>query len=96
MDDFIKSVQSAEEAIALQKEMVDCLQKGGFRLTKWICNNERVVEAIEEGSKSSAKSKSFDAEPQTSAILGLQWNVESDTLEVCRGSDRDVRGEITQ
>ena len=41
--------------------------------------------SIDQGDKSPSSSKTFEAEPTSSSILGLQWNVEADNLEDCRG-----------
>ena len=34
--------------------------------------------------------KTFEAEPQSSSILGLNWNVDTDSLIVCRGTEQEV------
>jgi hypothetical protein len=41
-DDLMKSVNGAERAIVLAKQLRELLQKGGFRLTKWLSNNREV------------------------------------------------------
>ena len=40
--------------------------------------------------------KTFEAEPQSSSILGLNWNVNTDSPIVCRGTDQEVPAKITQ
>ena len=40
--------------------------------------------------------KTFEAEPHTFSLLGLQWKVEADELEVYRGADKLVPVKITQ
>ena len=72
------------------------LQKGGFNLLKWICNNEVVTRSIPGKDRTEAKSKTFEAKLHTSSILGMQWNVANDTLEVCRGADKEVPNNIIQ
>ncbi len=49
------------------------------------------MEPLKEETKYSAESNSFHAELQSLATLRLLWNVDSDTLDVCRGSDCEVR-----
>ena len=41
-------------------------------------------------------SKTFEVEPLAPSISRLQWNVESDSLEICRGTGNEVRPKITQ
>ena len=43
MDDCLKSVDSAEEAIRMSDELSQLLKKGGFNLTKWLNNNDWVI-----------------------------------------------------
>ena len=85
MDDFVNSVPSAEQAIEIYKLLRAMLAKGGFHLTKWISNCEQTMTSIDQDDKSPASSKTFQAEPTFPSILGLQWNVDADNLEVCRG-----------
>ena len=40
--------------------------------------------------------KTFEAEPQSSSILRLNWNVDTDSLIVCRGTEQEVPAKITQ
>ena len=65
-------------------------------MLKWICNNEVVTRSFPGQDRSEAKSKTFEAELHTSALLGMQWNVYNDTLEVCRGADKEVPNKTTQ
>ena len=88
MDDFVKSVPSAEQAIEIYKLLRAMLAKGGFQLTKCISNCEQTMTSIDQDDKSPASSKTFEAEPTSPSILGLQWNVDAGNLEVCRGRRR--------
>ena len=96
MDDFVKSVASREEAVEVYKCLRQSLANRGFQLTKWICNSEKVMEEIPSEDRSDALSKTFEAEPLAPSILGLQWDVESDSLEICRGTGKEVPVKITQ
>ena len=40
--------------------------------------------------------KTFEAEPQSSSILELNWNVDTDSHIVCRGTEEEVTAKITQ
>ena len=51
---------------------------------------------IDQEDKSPSSSKTFEAEPTSPSILGLQWNVDGDNLEVCRGMKKEIPVKITQ
>ena len=96
MDDFVKSVPSAEQAIEICKLLRAMLAKGGFQFTKWVSNCEQTLTSIDQADKSPSSSKTFEAEPTSSSILGLQWNVDADNLEVSRGMQKEIPVKITQ
>ena len=96
MDDFVTSVASEEEAVDKYKNLRKSLADHGFQLTKWICNSEKLMEEIPSEDRSVWQSKTFEAEPLAPSILGLQWNVESDGLEIRRGTGKDVPAKVTQ
>ena len=43
-----------------------------------------------------ALNKTLEAEPLAPSILGLQWNVKSDSLEICSGTGKEVPAKVTQ
>ena len=96
MDEFVKSVGSQEEAVDVCRILRKSLADRGFQLTKRICNSEKVMEEIFPEDRSVALSKTFEVEPLASSILGLRWNVESDSLEMCRSTEKEVPAKITQ
>ena len=96
MDDFVKSVASVEEAVGMYKSLRKSSADGGFQLTKWICNSEKVMDRISPEDRSGALSKTLEAEPLAPSILGLQWNVKSDSLEICRRMGKEVPVKVTQ
>ena len=96
MDDFLKSVRTPQEATQIYQKFRDVLSKGGFKLTKWITSDEKVKSQISETDRSTKVVKTFEAEPQLSSILGLNWNVDTDSLIVCRGTEQEVPAKITQ
>ena len=97
MDDFIKSVETPEEAIVFN-QLQHLLLRNGFELKKAISNNDAVTEAIPEDLKSISKTKQVEVEPNTegSSVLGLQWTVIDDSLQVCRGTNKEAETRITQ
>ena len=96
MDDFVKSVPSAEQAIEIYNMLRAMLARGGFHLTKWISDCEQTMTSIDQADKSSSSSKTFEAEATSPSTLGMQWNVDADNLEVCRGMQKEIPLKITQ
>ena len=96
MDDFVKSVPDAEQAIEIYNTLRATLARGGFHLTKWISNCEQTMTSIDQADKSPSSSKTFEAEPTSPSILVLQWNVDADNLEVCRGMQKEIPVKVTQ
>ena len=74
MDDLLVSCKIEQELMGIKDGLSSVLQRGGFNLTKWV-NNVRPQEEV-------AKE---DTEPRQVIVLGIQWNVEVDKLQLCRG-----------
>ena len=98
MDDFIKLVETPEEEINVCKQLQTLLSKHGFELKKWITNNDVVTNAILENLRSISDTKKVEVEPikEKSSVLGLQWTIIDDSLQVCRGTSKEVETSITQ
>ena len=82
MDDLLKSVESEEFAIDLIKRVKKMYTTGRFNLTKFICNSKNVLMSIldihrREGVKETDLVKE---ELPTERALGVNWNVEKDSL----------------
>ncbi len=76
VDDLMKSVEGADGAILLAKQLRELLQKGGFKLTKCFSNNREVLSTIPESERArSVVNLDINDLPKESA-LGLKWNVE--------------------
>ena len=67
-------------------------------MKKWISNNDAVTNAIPVDLKSLSNTKQVEVEPNTegSSVLGLQWTVIDDSLQVCRGANKEFEAPITQ
>ena len=52
LDDFVKSVPSAEQAIEIYNILRAMLAREGFHLTKWISNCEQTMKSIDQADKS--------------------------------------------
>ena len=98
MDDFIKSVETPEEAIEVFNQLQPLLSQYGFELRIWSSNNDAVTKTIQEDLKSVGNAKQVEVEPNTegSSVLGLQWTITDDSLQVCRGTNKEVETPITQ
>ena len=51
VDDCLKSLPSVEDAVSHVEELRSLLQRGRFRLTKWISNSREVKESIPESER---------------------------------------------
>ena len=63
MDDFIKSVETTEEAIKYFEQLQLLLSKHGFELNTWITNSDVVTNAIPEDLRSISNTKQVELEP---------------------------------
>ena len=80
MDDCLKSWPSVEDAVCHVGELRSLLQRGGFRLAKWISNSREVLESI-PGSERAQGIMKLDLRKDELPIeraLGVQWRIESD------------------
>ena len=97
MEDFIKSVETPEEAIKIFNQLQPLLSRHGFELKKWISNNDAVTKEIPEDLKSISNTTQVEVEPNTegSSVPGLQWAIIDDSLKECRGTNKEVEAPIT-
>lgn len=78
----LRSVKDKKSAIKLGKDVKGICAKGGFNLTKFICNDRDVLKSIPEDQRSK-EVKTLDLQQDELPIeraLGVQWCVESDKL----------------
>ena len=80
VDDCLKSVESSERAVDLAVQLSNLLAKGGFRLTKWLCNRPEVLESIPKDERApSVLDLDLDKDRlPLQRALGLKWDMESD------------------
>ena len=71
MDDFLYSAENIQDAKSLKQNLISLLQKGGFKLSKWQSNVKELCEK--------------DSDVESVMALGLEWNLISDDLKLCRG-----------
>ena len=70
VDDLMKSVPSHETAIKLSTQLQELLMKGGFRLTKWLCNDLDVLVEIPEHERASSVANLDIEDLPTACTLG--------------------------
>ena len=72
-DNFIKSVDTPEQAIEAFNHLQQLPSEYGLELTKWISNKDAIAEAFPEVLKSNSNRKLVEVKPKTekSFVLGL-------------------------
>ena len=86
VDDCLRSVATADQAIKLVKDLTEACSQGGFTLTKWVSNNCEVLASIPVHHRAKAvKELDLDKEKLKEQIpvepaLGIHWNTHSDTF----------------
>ena len=65
-------------------------------MTKWITRDEEVKSQIPETDRSTKVVENLEAESRSSSILGLNWNVNTDSLIVSRRTEQEDPAKITQ
>ena len=80
VDDCLKSVKSSENAVEVADQLRNILSKGGFWLTKWLCNRPEVLNSIPQVERApSVLDLDLDKEkPPIQRTLGLHWDMKSD------------------
>lgn len=80
IDDCLKSVKNAAQAISLYKDLKTLCTSGGFNLTKWISNNREFLAFLQKTREPvRAVDLSKDALP-IKRVLGVLWCIESDSF----------------
>ena len=79
VDDCLVSVSTVREAILAQKYLREILAKRGFRLRKWISNNDEVLRAIPESECSTARGHALD-DTIKERLLGMRWKLKEDSF----------------
>ena len=71
MDDYLYSAESIQKAETPKQNLITLLKRGGFNLSKWQSNVKELCEK--------------DSEVESVTVLGLEWNLTTDELKLCRG-----------
>ena len=80
VDDLLKSVAQEEQAIQLIKN-VKAMCLSGFKLTKFLSNNKRVLQSIpEKDRRKGVKDKDLVGDLPSEQALGVLWKNEADNF----------------
>ena len=80
VDDCLKWVKSAKNAVGFMHQLRSILSKEGFRLTKWLSNSSEVLDCIPRVERAPSVLR-LDLDKVNSPIqrtLGLDWDLEKD------------------
>ena len=84
VDDLLLSTDSEVNAIQYAQELQEDLERGGFRLTKWMSNSKEVMAAIPLQRRSTRVREVDLARDKlpTDRALGVLWALEDDSLKI--------------
>ena len=77
VDDCLVSVSTVKEAVTKQQKLTELLARRGFHLTKWISNDDKVLESISELERSNLGQFMLDNGVKEK-VLGMQWHIKGD------------------
>ena len=82
MDDVLKSASTEDKPIELAKDVKAVCGNGGFNLTKFVGNTERIINWIpDEHRVENVKNLTLGQDKlPTERALGINWFIESDTF----------------
>ena len=96
MDVLVKGVDTPQQAIECYRQLVETLKRSGYTLKKWASNCPEVTGNIPLENRLEANEVMLNAQPTSSSILGLEWKIDQDCLQVCRGPNEECPSEISQ
>ena len=94
MDDIVKSGDTPQEAIECYQQLVETKKRSDFTLKKWASNCPEVLEIIPLEDYLESSEITLNAESST--ILGLEWIIDADIPQVCRGPNKECPQEVPQ
>nr|XP_022921167.1 uncharacterized protein LOC111429476 [Onthophagus taurus] len=79
VDDIVTGANSIQEILVLQRDLIELLRQGGFKLRKWASNCSDVLESVSQDDLQPPLS--LDPESNCIKILGLQWDPTKDVFK---------------
>ena len=81
VDDFLASADSTKDAIRIAHQVTAAVKSGGFRLTKWLSNDRKVIDSFPPEERAEAvKEMTIDDTLLYERTLGLMLDVEKDVF----------------
>lgn len=81
VDDCLKSVETKSEGIKLVEQLCALLNRGGFRLTKWVSNDMDVLAKIPMNERARSLVNLDMQDISVEHALGVLWNVKTDKFQ---------------
>ena len=83
MDDFLISDNSEEHLTRITRTVISVLKESGFRLTKFVLNNQDILNQLPETEILNKKAIAEQSDQEsTHKALGILWNVKTDELRI--------------
>ena len=83
MDDFLISDNSEEHLTRITRTVISVLKESGFRLTKFVLNNQNILNQLPETEILNKKAIAEQSDQEsTHKALGILWNVKTDELRI--------------
>ena len=83
MDDFLISDNSEEHLTRITRTVISVLKESGFRLTKFVLNNQDILNQLPETEILNKKAIAEQSgQESTHKALGILWNVKTDELRI--------------
>ncbi|KAL9978335.1 hypothetical protein ACROYT_G015836 [Oculina patagonica] len=88
VDDVLSGAPDDDSALQLKDELCDLLSKGGFQLTKWASNSQKVMETTPLHERAPTLVPTTEPENMSDSLkaLGTSWNTQDDVLMFTNGS----------
>lgn len=80
VDDFLPSVDTAEEAMQLALNIKNIHQQGGFRIRNWCSNSTKVLCALDDTADFAEKNLVTNTESKIEKVLGVFWVQADDAI----------------
>ena len=82
MDDYLDSFHTVQEATKVSNDVANALSEGGFRLTKWVSNDQQILKALPAQEVSSTLINLDFDDILIERALGILWNPGTDVLQI--------------
>lgn len=96
MDDFLGSMDDAQEASQLAADIITIHRSAGMEMRGWVSNEPAALTGVPEDLRA-ATPKNIDVGPENIVrTLGLIWHPQSDTFSFRNGSQIDSNDKLTK